>query len=263
MAPAQAVAPIEKGARVAGAVVRTGPGETYTEIAARWTILACGGASADVLEAFGVLERRDPSAMAARIYVRVPAPLAATLTELHISFERSLSPGYGWVFPGPDDTFNVGVGIFGDTRRAAPRMNLRELMDRFCTTFLPARQLLSAATATTRLLGAPLRTGLTGAQFGRAGLLVAGEAAGTTYSLTGEGIGKALATGTAAGETVAEALASGDVDRPWEASYRSRVMSELGERFRAYKVAQEYLASPVVADYLAWRARTGRFARVS
>ena len=40
--------------------------------------------------------------------------------------------------------------------------------------------------------GAPLRTGLEGSSLGRPGLAIVGEAGGTTYAVSGEGIGKAM-----------------------------------------------------------------------
>lgn len=260
LAPARAVGPIEEGTRVVGAVLRAAEEDKRCiHVSARWTILACGAASADVLRAFGVLQRRDPTAMAARAYVRVPAAQAATFAALHISFERRLSPGYGWVFPGPDDRFNIGVGVFRDARRTSAASNLRELMDRFCATYPPARTLLAASLDRTPLVGAPLRTGLTGARLGRPGMLVAGDAAGATYPLTGEGIGKALATGIAAGETVAAALASGEGDRAWHEAYETRLRADFGGRYHAYRLAQAYMAWPVAADYLAWRASGAGF----
>ena len=50
--------------------------------------------------------------------------------------------------------------------------------------------------------GAPLRCTLDGARFTRPGLLVTGEAAGSTYAFTGEGIGKAMETALHAAEAM-------------------------------------------------------------
>lgn len=261
MSPARAVGPIEVGDRICGAMLSVTPDETLLRVRANWTILAAGGASIRLLQAFGVLRRPTPSAMAVRFYAHVPPPLSDTFDELHISFARDLSPGYGWVFPGPGHVFNLGVGVFGDARPADGRLNLRVLLDRFCRTFPPARAVLGASTSVTPLAGAPLRTGLAGAQLGRPGLLVAGEAAGTTYPLTGEGIGMALATGMAAAETIAQA--AGDPDGACDQAYARHVESDFAARFQAYSLAQRYMAYPVVADYLAWRARTDGFVRRS
>lgn len=52
------------------------------------------------------------------------------------------------------------------------------------------------------LKGAPLRTGLSGTRFARGGLLGIGECIGSTFPLTGEGIGKAMETGILAAEAI-------------------------------------------------------------
>jgi flavin-dependent dehydrogenase len=112
------------------------------------------------------------------------------------------------------------------------------------------------------LEGAPLRTALEGSKLSRPGLLVVGEAAGLTYSFSGEGIGKAMESGIMAATLVGDALRAGngtreDVPRRYDAWIRS----EFTGRFRAYKLAQDWLAWPQVANFLAWRARSGRYAR--
>ncbi|MDP1142592.1 NAD(P)/FAD-dependent oxidoreductase, partial [Klebsiella pneumoniae] len=68
------------------------------------------------------------------------------------------------------------------------------------------------------LKGAPLRCTLTGAKWTRPGLIVTGEAAGSTYSFTGEGIGKAMETGMLAADAI---LAQGDDDSAARARYEA------------------------------------------
>jgi flavin-dependent dehydrogenase len=104
------------------------------------------------------------------------------------------------------------------------------------------------------LKGAPLRCTLEGARYSRPGLLVTGEAAGSTYSFTGEGIGKALETGILAAEAVVEGRAQG-----WaEADVRSRYqqgLSALKPRFDLYARANKVNSHPWLADLLIWRAK--------
>jgi len=73
--------------------------------------------------------------------------------------------------------------------------------------------------------GAPLRCTLDGARYSRPGLLVAGEAAGSTYSFTGEGIGKALETGIHAAEAIIDAggraMPGADPDADVRAAYEA------------------------------------------
>jgi flavin-dependent dehydrogenase len=200
--------------------------------------------------------------MAARLYYEVPSDEADRFDYMCLAFEHDLLPGYGWVFPGPDRVFNVGVAVFLDAHRKPASTNLRTLFDLFVTTFPPAAGLASRSRVLTPLQGAPLRTALTGARLARPGLLVVGEAAGLTYSFSGEGIGKAMESGLIAADLVASALGSEDGDPGRLAdAYAARVADQFANRFHACQVAQAWLSRPVLANLLARRARRGRYAR--
>ena len=110
--------------------------------------------------------------------------------------------------------------------------------------------------------GAPLRTGLTGTLLSKPGLLVIGEAAGLTYSFSGEGIGKAMDSGVRAARVVADhfRLPSVDFDE-LAASYASDVTASFATRFQAYRSAQRWLGRPALANLLARRANSGSYAR--
>lgn len=256
LAPLELVAAIEDGERVAGARFRDARNGEVVTIDAAFTILATG-AAVRPLETFSVCERRTPSAVAARIYVQVPHDVAATIRHFAISYDRRICPGYGWIFPGPGDVFNIGVAYFTDSRRRAPTENLRELLDRFLQGFEPARDIMAVSRGTSDVRGAPLRTALTGSRLSRPGLLVIGEACGLTYSFTGEGIGKAMESGILAGDILAPGspLSRREAARQYAATTRSRFT----ERFRAYKVAQDWLAHPRLHDFLAWRGNAGTY----
>jgi flavin-dependent dehydrogenase len=110
-------------------------------------------------------------------------------------------------------------------------------------------------------MGARLRTGLTGCRPSRPGLLVAGEALGATYSLTGEGIGKALETGIMAADAAHRALEHGSAPAEGAIEYARRLDTQFRDRFRAYALAQNCLEYPAVGNFLAWRANAGSFVR--
>ena len=89
------------------------------------TILATGAAS-QMLAAFGVQTRSQPSAVAMRAYYQTPH---LDQNELLISYEKPVMPGYGWVFPMGNGQANVGVGLF--LTDGITGENLRELFERF------------------------------------------------------------------------------------------------------------------------------------
>ena len=77
-------------------------------------------------------------------------------------------------------------------------VNLREVFAAFKALYAPARELVDGGRwhgePGHELKGAPLRCSLEGARLEAPGVLVTGEAAGSTYAFTGEGIGKAMET---------------------------------------------------------------------
>jgi menaquinone-9 beta-reductase len=248
--------PIEEDQQVRGARFRSAAGDR--EVRARFTLLATG-ANATVTNAFGLATPLKPNAVAGRAYFQVPASVAERHPHLSIVFERSLCPGYGWIFPGPGHRYNLGVGFFTDGRGDAT--SLRQLWTRFTTMFGPAAELAAASEALTEFRGAPLRVGLQRATLGRRGLLVLGDAAAMTYPATGEGIGKAMESGLMAARLVSDALTGARraelVHRAYDADFRR----EFATRYSAYWTAQAWSSRPWLLNLLVSRANGGRFVR--
>ena len=261
LAPLKALTPLMQGAEVQGAVFRHQRTQEAVTINARLTLLATGGA-AEPLMKFGVCRRTEPSATAARVYLEVPPEIARSLNDLIISFDASICPGYGWIFPNTDTTLNVGVGFFYDAWRLPASPNVRVLLDTFLKTFPPAADLARRASSITPLRGAPLRTAMEGATFARPGLLVIGEAAGLTYSLTGEGIGKAMESGILASEIAAKQLRNGNGSLARIATaYDKELTRRYSRKFKGYRRAQAWMTSRRLANFLAKRANAGTFVR--
>jgi menaquinone-9 beta-reductase len=260
LAPARYEAPLvdsgDRVERVIGARLKLDGGEMH-DVRATWTVLATG-AVPQALMAAGVCDRRTPSGVALRGYVRNLA-MAGRFKTLDVVWHKALAGGYGWIFPCPDGVFNVGVGLAhsheagDDGREAMSDVNLRELFERFCSVYPPAGELVSGGEKLGPLKGAPLRCSLAGARFSRPGLLVTGEAAGSTYAFTGEGIGKAMETGILAAETIAEARDTFLTDGQARASYEGQLM-QLKPRFDLYEKASRVNDFPWLADLVISRA---------
>jgi geranylgeranyl reductase family protein len=258
-APLRFVAPVESGVegqeRVVGA--RLQHGDATREIRARWVLLATGAVPQALLAA-GMSLRQTPSGVALRGYVRNDA-MVGRITALEIVWHRALRPGYGWIFPCRDGVFNIGVGIAdshgerSNGRFRKRELNLRQVMDDFQRVYAPAHALMRGGTLLGPMKGAPLRCTLEGARYTRPGLLVVGEAAGSTYSFTGEGIGKALETGIHAAEAVLAAGAEADADARVRADYEARLLA-LKPRFDLYQRANLVNRHPWLSDLLIWRA---------
>jgi geranylgeranyl reductase family protein len=255
-APVRFAATIEEAGRVVGAQLKAG--EDIREIRAPWVFLATGAVPQALLAA-GMSERHTPSGIALRGYVRNPG-MVGRIDKLEIVWHRAVSPGYGWIFPCRDGVFNVGVGVADSHaeerggKLAKKEINLRQVFDDFTRVYAPARELVEGGEWVGPLKGAPLRCTLEGARYSRPGLIVTGEAAGSTYSFSGEGIGKALETGILAAEAVHagrdRALAEDQVRAQYEGGLRA-----LKPRFDLYAKANKVNRHPWLADLLIWRAR--------
>lgn len=254
LAPARFEAPLLDGERVQGARFKLADGSPH-EVRARWVVLATG-AVPQALIAAGLCERRTPSGIALRGYVKNDA-MVGRINALEVVWHRKLRPGYGWIFPCRDGVFNIGVGLAHSHRtmergRATMQdVNLRDVFAAFCEFYAPARELMRGGTLQGELKGAPLRCSLEGARWVRPGLLVTGEAAGSTYAFTGEGIGKAMETGMLAAQTLLE---PGFDDAARMARYQGALRA-LKPRFDLYEKANRVNEHPWLADLLIWRAR--------
>lgn len=245
--------------RVRGAVLRHRDSGDEVRLSARLTVLATG-AGIDGITAFDVVERRQPSAAAARAYFKVPAGLAQSMKHLVFSYEASTAPGYGWIFPGPDDVFNVGVVTFFDSTQSGRTRSLGDIWTAFLER-APARDLVRASTQVTPLRGAPLRTSMTGSRLFRPGLLVVGEAAGLTYASSGEGLGKAMASGIIAAELIADSVGKGRGADTVGPAYAARLTRDFGSRFRAYREVQSWFEDPGFIDFLVRRGKDSAYAK--
>lgn len=267
VAPATFVSPrVDDGGRTVGAMLKSA--DQVREISARWVVLATGAAVTPLIAA-NVCDRKAASGVAVRQYIRHEG-VASQLAGLRFVWHGSLRGGYGWIFPGPDGVCNIGVAVIADAGRANGRdageregPRLREMFAKFAAIDSVAAQLVAEGVPQGPLKGAPFRCNLSGASWSRPGLLVTGEAAGSTYAFTGEGIGKALESGMAAADSLIEAnaripaatpSAQADSDREVELAYEARLQS-LQPRFEMYRRASIFYRYPWLLSFLVWRAR--------
>jgi geranylgeranyl reductase family protein len=243
--------------RISGATFRRGGENKQVSIKATYTLLATG-ANLKPLQIFQVCERKHPSAVASRACYRVNPTLATKYKDFYVSYNRDNCPGYGWVFPGPEFSFNIGVGYFFDTKKKPKITNLKRLWTQFVENFPIAREIVDQAVEILPLTGASLRTGLSGSLINKAGLLVLGDAAGLTYPFSGEGIGKAMESGIIAAEILEKYFLKASI--PYaeiDTLYKATVYDRFYFRYKAYKRAQKILSVPFLTNFLFWRANNG------
>lgn len=220
--------------------------ESNENVRARIALLATG-ASVELPAGLGLVTEPRPSAIALRCYVRS----TVVIDPLVISYDRSITPGYAWIFPLGKGEYNVGCGL-RYLRRNGHRVNLKDALRSFLESFPMARELMSKAESITPTRGAMLRCGLAGARpTGPGNTLVIGESIGATFPFTGEGIGKAMETGEIAARLSDEALKTGDFESLGE--FPRSVERELRPKYTGYLLAERWLARPWLNDFVARR----------
>lgn len=211
------------------------------------------GANVEMPSKLGLVTQHRPSGVALRCYVRSPV----SLDRLVVSYDRSMTPGYAWIFPLADGEFNIGCGV-SYRSHSSSRVNLREAFRSFLTSFPLAADIMRHAEAISPIRGAMLRCGLSGTRpHGPGNVLVLGESIGATFPFTGEGIGKAMETGEIAAEVADEALTSGDLNRL--SVFPERIERELKPKFLGYRIAENWFSRPWLNDFVARRIRSSRF----
>ena len=260
LTPLRFETPLLDGERVVGARFKRA-GAAH-EITARWAVLATGAVPQGLIAA-GLCDRHTPSGVALRGYVKNEAQLPH-IRQLQIIWHQRLKGGYGWIFPAPGGVFNIGVGLTGSHISHRSRsgsdpakgqmqdVNLRGMFDAFCELHAPARELMAGGTLQGQIKGAPLRCSLLGARWSRPGLLATGEAIGSTYAFTGEGIGKAMETGMLAAKALLSHAQAPDVEL--QQAYEVAI-AQLKPRFDMYETASHVNHRPWIADLVVWRAR--------
>lgn len=247
--------PLVEDGRVEGFTAKDPAGRRHT-LRAPLTVLATG-ANGAALRAFDPAARSEASGTALRVYAK-PAR-QADLDACVIALDTSLRPGYAWAFPAPGGVLNVGVGLFRGADMRSGGINLRASLDALLAGYGPIGERFGPFTAATPITGAPLRTSLAGTASRRRGLAIIGEAAGTTYAATGEGIGKAMESALLLDE-LAGATRGADLPSLGE-TYSDALHARFGARFRAYAIAQRWVSFPRFVDYVTLRAAESPYIR--
>jgi flavin-dependent dehydrogenase len=188
--------------------------------------------------------------VALRGYAQAPRALDPVFG---LYFDRGVSPGYGWIFPLDERRANVGVLVDeGAVRRRGG--DLRGILAGWLATSAVARSILGEDAALTGLSGGVIPTGRRGRV--RAGVFLAGDAAGVADPFSAEGIYQAMATGRAAarslivhGPTRRAGRAYAAALRPFDRNAREAYRLRLGFDFVIDPMGKRAMERPALAHH--------------
>ncbi len=147
----------------------------------------------------------------------------------------SVAPGgYAWIFPKGNDVANVGLGVLSTKTDKTAYQHLLEFVDKY-----PATQ--KAQPVELNIGGDPV--GGLYKDIVTDNVLITGDAAGMVNPLDGGGIISGMTGGRIAGEIAAKAISDRDYSKKNLKEYQKRCQKEIGDSFKKYLKAKEYLLS--------------------
>ncbi len=158
---------------------------------------------------------------------------------LHIWFEPDLLPGYVWSFPLPNHRANVGFGVIREGEIPIGRTG--QIWNDLFHRAEIQKVLGPDAKFEGRRSAWPIPARIDKAILNHGSVLFAGDAAAATDTLTGEGIGQALLTGTLA----AKAIIRGGDPAEIGAQYRRSTYAELLADHRMSRTLQKVMEKPL------------------
>lgn len=229
--------------RVTGVVLKGG--ETVRGDA----VIAADGAYSPIKRALHIDSNyHGYSAIAIRAEMPANRPDSDSLDiHLQLQFNGDQLPGYGWVFPMGNGTFNIGLG-YVNSYRNWQAINATRFLGDFLQT-LPRDWELPPIDALRRnksVRAWRLPMGFTAWPPWRPGVLFAGDALGAGKPASGAGISKALESGLAAGECAVAALINGGPDD--FTNYQQRIEAAWGREYRRGRFFHKLAGIPQVAE---------------
>jgi geranylgeranyl reductase family protein len=225
----EAVSPILEDGWVRGVLARPADerGAEPFPVRARMVLAADGAPSKLAAQAGVVRDETRPLGIAARRYYRIPRDPGPWFESwLDLREGEVILPGYGWLFPLPDGTVNLGAGLL-NTFRGFREVSAQRLFAAFAS-MLPPEWGVGEETAIGPVRSGPLPMGGSRRPAAVPGMLVIGDAAGLVNPFNGEGIAYAMESAEVAAELAHEALVRG---RP---AIAQRYPSVLRERYGPY-----------------------------
>ena len=177
--------------------VRSSGGDWFGRV-----IIAADGAYSPIASRLNLANKeKKHQGFAIRAYFSKVEGLTDSI-ELH--YDKSMVPGYGWIFPSGKQRANVGVGLM---TRFKDQQGLKQLFERFVTeNAFASEKLKHAVMEPGTLKGWPLPFGSFQGKRGLGNVLLTGDAGSFVDPLNGEGIYYALKSGRYAAEAAARAL---------------------------------------------------------
>lgn len=168
---------------------------------------------------------------------------------IEIHYLKSITPGYFWIFPLPDNAANVGIGMRTDFI-SQRNINLRKEIDNIIKNHPTIKKRFAEAEMEGPWKGYGLPMGskkypLTGDNF-----ILTGDAGHLVDPLSGEGIGHAFYSGVFAAEQIEKCIAANDFSASFLKDYDARIWRVIGKEMKLSYQMQRILNRPFLVGII-------------
>lgn len=171
--------------------------------------------------------------------------------ELH--FLKEMQPGYLWIFPLPNGTANVGVGMLSKTV-SAKKINLKQLMQDAITTHPALKKRFTGAVMEGNVEGWGLPLGSKKRKLSGNRFILTGDAGSLIDPFTGEGVGNAMVSGLVASRIIRKAVEANDFSADLLQQYDTDLYKKLWTELKLSHYLQILSSKPRLFNFVVNKA---------
>jgi geranylgeranyl reductase family protein len=175
--------------------------------------------------------------------------------ELH--FLKEFLPGYFWIFPLPDGTANVGVGMRSD-HVSSRKINLKNEMLSIIQTNPILKERFKNAELIDEIKGYGLPLGSKKRKISGERFMLVGDAASLIDPFTGEGVGNAMLSGKLAAEQAAKCISKNNFSGDEMKNYDKQINQLLGDELQLSYRLQKLVNNQWLFNWIVRKANNSK-----
>ncbi|MBK8487016.1 MAG: geranylgeranyl reductase family protein [Bacteroidetes bacterium] len=223
-------------------------------------VIAADGAHSQFAKQQGKIEveRKHYCAGVRAYYKNVSGINDGNFIELH--FLKDFLPGYFWIFPLSDNTYNIGLGMRSDVV-SKRKINLKQKLAEVIEKYPALKERFANAEIVDDVKGYGLPLGSKKRKLSGDNYMLVGDAASLIDPFTGEGIGNAVMSGMCAAMQAKECIANNNFSADYLKAYDTTVYRRLWHELKLSYRMQQLVNYPWLFNFVVKKANTNKVLR--
>ena len=189
-----------------------------------------------------------------RLYAKNVSGIDQKSFPIELQFHSKCLPGYFWIFPLPDNTVNVGLGIL-TSEVSKNKLNLKKILLDLIQNDPEIAPRFKEAELELPIQGFGLPLGSKKKQLSGDHFLLLGDAASLIDPFTGEGIANAIRSGRLAADHIIQAFKANQMNATFNKRYDRIVYQKMGNEFKISHGLQRMLNYPWLFNFVVKKAK--------